>query len=103
MPNDVDRPLTPSELLVAAADRIRDLAEAAGEARGVAVTARAWAMSARGRNGDLVVELPASEGGEWIAALSPAIAPHLETCDDTCWLCVPAVAFARAVVGEGGP
>ena len=29
MPNDVDRPLTPGELLAAAADRIRDLAAAA--------------------------------------------------------------------------
>lgn len=79
--------MTPSELLLAAADRIRDLAAQA--------TPRKWQSFATLNGGASVLALqsdgpgsPITGGdiaaaeveadGAWIAALSPAVAPHLE-------------------------
>lgn len=115
-----------SDLLVAAADRIRDLADKA--------TPGPWSTVRRvDSNGNLrqsdFTRPPVGDGCppqtravrphetpdyEWIAALSPAVAPHLERWlleiwkhikangyRDDCWMCKPAIAFARSILGSG--
>ena len=126
MPNDVDRPLTPGELLAAAADRIRDLAAAAdkGPWLGPSVRANYTADNVTAASGRIVAH-HTGDSTRWIAALSPAVAPALERLFRDAakdWeirvrVYTPeamreaqdsrrfggALAFARAVVGEGGP
>ncbi len=73
--------MTPSELLTAAADRIRDLAAAAS-------TDEPWTYGGYGDFGPYIAGLPSAPEFEdneqgradlaWVAALSPAVAPALE-------------------------
>lgn len=118
---------SPSDLLQAAADRIRDLAAAATKPRpnghGWSVLSEddGWVpgtptvVSCAGYGGeDLVAADVAVEDGRWIAALSPAVAPELERWmretskhvrvhganPDYCWICGPALEFAARVCPE---
>ena len=100
---------SPSAILVRAADLIRDTAAAAEQ--------QGWRFDdewgyVRDANGDLVAETSSSEG-RWIALMSPAVAGpverwlretsrHVRTFGESAdgWAAAPALAFARAVLGE---
>jgi len=73
--------VTPSELLLAAADRIRDLAAAASP--GLWLVDRHYVDAMPALYERTLVCIAKSDGraerdAAWIAALSPAVAPHLE-------------------------
>jgi hypothetical protein len=103
--------MTPAEILLAAADRVRDLAAAAtpgpwanGSDRSIVsvlpkgltrfLPPQRWGLKVASKVDDV--------DREWIAALSPAVAPHLEA-----WLRLAAEDYARRAplpkVGEPNP
>lgn len=119
--------MKPSDTLLAAADRIRDLAAATTKPRkpefgwgfldadelgdasnGTVVASSGWGGS------NVVAERVGWGDAEWIAALSPATAPaierwlretsrHVRTFGENAdgWAAAPAMEFARAVLGSG--
>ena len=76
--------MTPSEILNAAADRIRDLAAAAdpGPWTNLEGTTGFWTMPSPERSRrhlrGYIGMAEAKETARWIALMSPAVAPHLE-------------------------